>query len=377
MQSSLLQTDSIDELETLVQATERSSNRGISYTARTRAIRIRHLNSDWVALKLDHERLHCKRTSLTLSTRWESKSIGVLGEQRVLVEWKAYSPNLSLQESELRVAEIANLLHATNSSRPDDLRIPLCIGYIRGSAASGADKAAGIIYSIPASFPPVPAKPETLYDLLCQKTSGADGQQRPPLEARKALACALARALYHLHGANWLHKGLRPSNVIFFPYESSTFSLSESTLIATLSKPQLIGFDYARPDSENQKSEETDVAHNIYRHPSAQGAPRERFTPAFDLFALGIILLEIGIWVPMQELHSRYKRDKGLADDAATKLLHSHLQNPQRGRGVVKDLPFMMSTKYFEAVRSCLLVQPETYNSQMFIDIIGKLETLP
>ena len=35
---------------------------------------------------------------------------------------------------------------------------------------------------------------------------------------------------------------------------------------------------------------------NLYRHPKAQGPTRERFCRAYDVYALGIVLLEIGFW---------------------------------------------------------------------------------
>jgi hypothetical protein len=40
---------------------------------------------------------------------------------------------------------------------------------------------------------------------------------------------------------------------------------------------------------------------NLYRHPKGQGPDMERFFPTFDIYSLGIVLLEIGYWCRISE----------------------------------------------------------------------------
>lgn len=37
---------------------------------------------------------------------------------------------------------------------------------------------------------------------------------------------------------------------------------------------------------------------DIYRHPDRQGQPMETFKKIHDIYALGVVLLEIGLWEP-------------------------------------------------------------------------------
>ena len=60
----------------------------------------------------------------------------------------------------------------------------------------------------------------------------------------------------------------------------------------------LAGYDYARPDHPDERTEEA-VAKpelELYRHPEIQGVTSPKFRKAFDLFALGCVLLEVGLW---------------------------------------------------------------------------------
>jgi hypothetical protein len=375
LQSTLLRTNNVDELETVVQATQQSGNKNISAMAKTKALCIQHEDIKWVTQMSDSIALHRTRSALTCTTTWQGKSIGEWNGQRVLVEWKSFSPELSVEDSKSRISGITSLLHLTNESRPRDLMIPWCIGSVQGSANSGGDRAAGILYDIHASCPE-PAMPESLLDRLEAYNKAPNTVQRPPLEARLRLARALAHAVYSLHGARWLHKGLRPGNIIFFPPASSS-----STTVASVfpwHKPQLIGFDYARPADQTHLSEDTCVINDLYRHPSVQGVPRPTFVPAFDLFALGLILLEIGCWEMLGDVQHRYLREQKLANlDEARRTLHRHLQDATRVRGVMRELAFLMGTRYQEAVRSCLLVTPESYSAELFRDVIEKLATPP
>ena len=78
------------------------------------------------------------------------------------------------------------------------------------------------------------------------------------------------------------------------------------------------------------------------------------------------------------DVQHRYFREQKLNNlDEARRVLHRHLQDATRVRGVVRELPFLMGTKYQEAVRSCLLVISETYSAELFRDVIEKLATPP
>lgn len=86
-----------------------------------------------------------------------------------------------------------------------------------------------------------------------------------------------------------MHKSLRSDSIVFFR-QSQTQSL-------LVTSPYLVNFEYARPQAATTRLDfDNDYDRNLYRHPDREGEPRVSFTKLHDLYALGIVLLEIGLW---------------------------------------------------------------------------------
>jgi hypothetical protein len=108
------------------------------------------------------------------------------------------------------------------------------------------------------------------------------------------------------------------------------------------SRPYLVGFEFSRPDSSDEATEkpEQSIRFNLYRHPSAQGIPGESFRKGFDIYSLGVVLVEVGLW----RLAWSLRRDG---------------ESPNKFREVVIDrvndrLAHFVGTGYQEATLSCL-----------------------
>lgn len=194
----------------------------------------------------------------------------------VLIEWKHLGQGISdgVRSSLVtRIQGLTQLLH--DSNRPESLCVPKCLGY-----TSDEDKGRlGIVYELEIKSTGGSNKKQ----LSLQKLLGGD---IPHLGERFRLAWKLALSLSTLHTAGWLHKGIRSSNIIF----QSSLSVTE---------PSIIGFEFARPNVAYAFSSLTissDHEENLYRHPKAQGPVRERFSRAFDIYALGMVLFEIAYW---------------------------------------------------------------------------------
>jgi len=134
--------------------------------------------------------------------------------------------------------------------------------------------------------------PISLFDLL-------SSSPKPRVTDRIRLAHAVANCLLYLHSVNWLHKGLRSHNIVFFPTASK--GKNGTSKKVDYSKPYLSGFDFARPARADEMTEiPGDVpAYNMYRHPSTQGqgfGPRESFRKSFDIYSLGVVLVELASW---------------------------------------------------------------------------------
>ena len=167
----------------------------------------------------------------------------------------------------------------------------------------------------------------------------------------------------------WVHKSLRSESIIFFPSKDSPLegdaapaipdALIDRRNAECYIEPWLFGFEYSRGISKNSELAATDtsIAKNIYRHPERWNAPTHRFGPIHDIYALGTVLLEIGLWKPLLSLsESGFARvvepasskNETVAKDAKGKVQKQFLQN------AMKRLPCTLGRAYCDIVQLCL-----------------------
>jgi hypothetical protein len=219
--------------------------------------------------------------------------------QHVLIEWKAaYADNTGgpfplashlqqqpgrEEEAEHRIRLLVDLL---SLDKPASFMVARCLGYVKEPPRSGdwnSKLRFGIVFQRPAS------ELITLRQLLT-------GQgPKPSLTERMRLCTALAESIYNFHAVNWLYKGLQSDNIIF-PVTSAGQP--------ALSSPVLTGFELSRPASRADLTEKptTDLFQDIYRHPSAQSSDARFnvYRKAYDIYSLGIVLTEVGLWRPIE-----------------------------------------------------------------------------
>lgn len=99
-----------------------------------------------------------------------------------------------------------------------------------------------------------------------------------------------------LHTTGWLHKGIRPENVLFLDADGHGWKSRSAK------GPYLAGYEYSRPSNAETETVPSQPELELYRHPSAQGPARSNFNKAFDLFAFGCVLSEIALWTNLQEI---------------------------------------------------------------------------
>ena len=148
---------------------------------------------------------------------------------------------------------------------------------------------------------------QTLHDML------AVPSLRPSLNLRVFHAISLLETIQQLHTAGWLHKELRSQNVFFvgqIGQDQSDHKLLRSSLFVG-------GYVFARADDSYDYTEPLlpNIEADLYRHPhSSLGRLRQRYCKSFDIFSVGCILLELGMWSQMsgilesvfeQSCHSR------------------------------------------------------------------------
>ncbi|KAJ5628775.1 hypothetical protein N7490_011003 [Penicillium lividum] len=141
-------------------------------------------------------------------------------------------------------------------------------------------------------------KPMPLVSLLPSPSSDDYREKRMPnLETRFRLAYDLLMSALHLRSQNAVHGNINSSNIIFFPGRTDANN-DESGLSPDLRRPYLTS--PARFSGDGPTPEPLSTA--MYRHPEDKRNVDDDGAWAYDLYSLGLILLEIGLWAPVGRL---------------------------------------------------------------------------
>ncbi|GKZ52021.1 hypothetical protein AbraIFM66951_009662, partial [Aspergillus brasiliensis] len=288
----------------------------------------------------------------------------------VLVEQKTVPVSASHNLLEPRIEKIVHLLKASQNIK--ELRTLPCIGYVytqpgEGSLDIDADYCRyEFIYTIHAG--PILSLHDMLKDM--ERRKGARRRELS-LDKRFDIARTLSRALLYLHAAEWLHKGIRSSNIMFVPSNQPNNGQSGS--------PYLVGFEYSRVSShdEGTENQETTSEDNLYRHPERQGLPAAdnepyigktgRFTKDHDIYSLGVTLIEMGLLRSAEYISKRW--GEGSFKDFLIKT-------------AIPQVTFNMGVTYAEAALHCLesnfYSQPGTSNGDgsvaFYKKVVSQLE---
>ncbi|KAL9602367.1 MAG: hypothetical protein Q9219_001933 [cf. Caloplaca sp. 3 TL-2023] len=284
-------------------------------------------------------------SSSSIRTRAEGKFFPGDGTQtQVWIEWKAYKEKwdakldkyVPQEDNVRRVRELAALLQ---SSKPPEFRAPRCLGYLddRDDAEhSEHDYRFGLVFEKPVND----LNPVSLHDLLL-------ASPRPPsLTERVALAHKISVCVLYLHAVNWLHKSLRSDSIVFFLPPSNPTSIAD---------PYLTGYEYARADRPGETTTGGDVDEwtELYVHPGYQGlGTKGLYRKTFDIYSLGIILLEIAYWRPIEAIMELDMESETVFEDI--KGIRGRVLEEPEGK-VLGTVRANLGERFYGAARSCLV----------------------
>lgn len=261
-------------------------------------------------------------------------------ELHVWVEWKAYNTtydrrleqHVPLPKNLKRVKELVALLQ---SDKPKQFCAPRCLGFFNDrddTKDSNHDARFGLVFEKPENC----ASPVSLRQMIFKAPKAS-------LTDRVALAHKISTCVLYLHAVNWLHKGLRSDGVMFFP-KSDTSGITD---------PFITGYEYSRPDKDGETTT-TAVEHAdylmLYVHPNYQGyEAKGTYRKTFDIYSLGIILLEIAYWKRIEDV---LDIDTHTAKPAQLKAVRERLL--QSGSEYLAFVKENLGDRYYTAVKSCI-----------------------
>jgi hypothetical protein len=208
----------------------------------------------------------------------------------ILVEYRAYEKNVVgnvFNELHDNVCGMASLLNSADSRLMSILR---CTGVY--STMSETAARFELQYSIPSDMD----HPRSLRDLLTDKTS----QRIHPLNHRFRLANHLATSVLYIHSGQFVHKSIKPENILML---TSANAQPSERFPHVLGWPFLVGFERSRRATVlSGRHGEGKMEDCIYQHPTRWGVKAEEaFTMLHDIYSIGVVLLEIGLWQPFVE----------------------------------------------------------------------------
>ncbi|MCJ1396049.1 hypothetical protein MMC18_008936 [Xylographa bjoerkii] len=267
--------------------------------------------------------------------------------QPVLAELKEYATNEVEGEEKRTLSEVQDLMKRSMLASADQASLytlPLK-GYIRQKKSDGRSRYA-FIYDFPNSASET--TPTSLHEMM----SSSEPSARLSLPIRFAIARTITTTIGTLHADGWVHKSIRSHNFIFFPSSGTRSGFTQA---------YLVGFEYSRLETaESEATWDDDAVKNLYRHPERQGPPLVTFTSRHDIYALGVVLLEIGLWRILSDIWED-ARDKQQKRTGKAPPLNRRLNVEYFSEAAKHNLAHTMGEAYAKAVLKCLELRPDVH----------------
>jgi hypothetical protein len=276
---------------------------------------------------------------------------GNLAGSRVVVEFISYNAATSTELAQNAIGELAFIL---NRSDPSVFHVLKCKHLYKQPVINSSSQMYGLVLEMPFGLKTMRSLSEVITDVrearernshnVVSQTLPADARVLSKISSRIKLAFQLAMAVRYLHSFGYVHQSIRTSNVLV-----ATFDQGNSA------EGYLGGFERSRPNAaaSNQKRIDADWRNNIYRSPERVATTNEetinRHTMSHDIYSLGVVLLELGIFEPLALKESRFKNQ-------SAQIVRQNLMLLAK-----VELPWVMDDAYTNAVCFCLESTPDSW----------------
>lgn len=131
------------------------------------------------------------------------------------------------------------------------------------------------------------------------------------LGIRFQLARKLIDALHLMHSANWLHKNIRSDVILFFPAKEKIGDIyrpsTSNPQRLAYDEPIFVGFNNSRLEitpttiDREVSIQSRNITLDFYQHPEKRHNTKILYCREYDLYSLGCVLLEIGLWQTLDD----------------------------------------------------------------------------
>jgi hypothetical protein len=222
----------------------------------------------------------------TLSIAHSSSRLGTLQKsgRKVILDTVSAGPRDQAAGVTKGVRELARILGTVD---PHRLGLLSCCGVIKilkfdtGSPTESRSQERvarfDFVFEIPETLA---TPPRSLRDIMLAQ------DPRTPLNELVNITKLLARSVFFIHTRHFVHKNIRPENVLVFRDQKGDTG-----------RPYLIGFERFRADGAlSMMFGDGYWERDLYRHRSRQGLqPEKYFSMQHDIYSLGVVMLEIGL----------------------------------------------------------------------------------
>ena len=218
---------------------------------------------------------------------------------------------------------VENLARKLKQLEPGTSGLLRCYGTVKRRSAQKRLLAIDMIFRTPDECQTTPC---TLRQIMMERSA-------PSITQIVAVAKQVARAVSFFHACDFVHKSIRPENVLIFPPDPD----SEPT--NNLGLAFLVGYEQLRHAFfQTELRGDSAFQRNLYRHPQRQGIrAQERYIMQHDIYSLGVCLLEMGLW------HSFVLYEKGQEQPELSAALG--LEQPQDETELSNDTSIALANK--------------------------------
>lgn len=367
-----------------------SSNRNTVLSQSAKFIRLRQrfkdgattdADLDAILTKMERKMIHFKGIDTTKVLAGYQYSIAHYSPddesqpRRVMIEWIPF-PQGDYDVYKLARTRMSQISYSLQQiGELSHLKVPPSLGFIE----YGSAKVFGLVSALPTSTTSSTTI-VTLHDIL-------PGSQRPGVNERSSssrrsvnyplpslnqrfeLATTLVMGFYTFLLTRWHHERFSSLHIAFLVNDATTSSTSTQHIPLDLGAPIIGGFAISRPDSTTELSISAPVEdfEAVYLHPdvrqrlksrpagsNANTDPQERYQRVHDIYALGLLLVEIGFWRPLGRVAESGSGGKVKASNLSAKEFKDAIVKKCRS-----DLAFWMGETYKDVTLRCLLAGEE------------------